>query len=80
MDFSYFLLIIFSALPSGVKPHLPAVKTQSLVPPKIYSSIADYIKALMDSMRQKERVKGQKKKIRERCVEGNKQKKNWGPL
>lgn len=38
----------------------------------MYFSIADYIKTLMDSMRQKERVKGQKKKIKEKDVWGKK--------
>lgn len=60
MGFSY-ILPSFS-LPSGVKPCLPAVETQSLVPNKIYFSIAGHLKALMDSMRQKEGAKGQKQK------------------
>lgn len=79
MGFSHLFPIIFPALPSGVKPCLPAVKAQSLVPKKIYFSIAGHLKALMDSMRQKEGPKGQKqqqkkKKERERCVEGKKKK------
>ena len=78
---SYLLPITFSALPSGVKPCLPAVKTQSLVPKKIYFSIAGYIKDLMDSMRQKERVKGQKKKIKKKDVwKEEKKKKELGPI
>lgn len=57
---------------------MPAVKTQSLVPKKIYFSIAGYIKTLMGSMRQKE--KGQKKKNKRKMCGRKKKKKNWGPL
>lgn len=47
---------------------MPAVKAQSVVSKKIYFSIAGYVKTLMDSMRQKERLKGQKEKIKEKDV------------
>lgn len=80
MDFSYLLPIIFAALPSGVKPCLPAVKTLSLVPKKIYFSIAGHIKALMDSMRQKERVKGKKKKNKRKMCGREKKEKELGPI
>lgn len=54
---------------------MPAVKAQSVVSKKIYFSIAGYVKTLMDSMRQKERVKGQKEKIKEKDVWMKKKKK-----
>lgn len=62
---------------------MPAVKAQSVVSKKIYFSIAGYVKTLMDSMRQKERVKGQKEKIKEKDVwmkKKKKERKDWGPL
>lgn len=62
---------------------MPAVKAQSVVSKKIYFSIAGYVKTLMDSMRQKERVKGQKEKIKEKDVwmkKKKKRKKGLGPI
>lgn len=62
---------------------MPAVKAQSVVSKKIYFSIAGYVKTLMDSMRQKERLKGQKEKIKEKDVwmkKKKKERKDWGPL